>query len=684
MKADHLTYQRAATVSVWGLLIQLGLGLILLIYSILGADHAAQTAAIFVLAGIVPWLTLAIVFDQHRRERLESLEAETLDAQSAREASAFAGTDDLRVQAGRLAWMHRWLVPAVSLALAAGLLAVAFVRFRSGAAKLGFDKAGIDQFAKPDDRGWAIAVGIALAVVGFVFARFVSGMAKQKVWQPLRGGSAYAVGASLLGVAMVVGQIFDLANTDLVLRYLQVIIPGFMGLVGIEIVVSFLLNLYRPRKVGEIPRPAFDSPILSFVASPDRIAKTIGEAISYQFGVDVTGSWAYRLVARYVALLVVVGALILWLLTCFAVVGAGERGLRVRSGQFIEEVGPGLYVKAPWPFEVIETHPVGVNIASDGSPGMNLTNARPGERVPVILWTNEHNKDEVYSVVQPSATGQGGEGVGATRDLALIKTEIPLVYTIQDLKAFDQLAQPDFREDLIRAASQRQVWAFLATISEEQLLGPARAEATHELSRRIEDSLKSMSSGVSVVYTGIEGVHPPREAAEKYEALVQTSLQAQRVVEDARAAEATTLANAAGSVEKAREIVAEIEKLRAIPPGAENDAARMAQDRKIDELITGAGGSAAQALAQARAERWAKVMGQRGRSEAYQGQLVAYQANPLYYKTSRYLDVLAEIMKTTRVYIVPDGIDNNWMNIDLQDKGVQGDVFQAGSTVTNP
>lgn len=689
MKADHLTYQRAAAVSLWGLLIQLGLGLLLLVYAILGRDHAALSASIFVLVGVAAWLTLAIVFDQHRRERLEALEAETLDAQSARDASAFSAATDVRVQALRLESMHRWLVPVMSVAMALALLGLGFVRLRSGLEHIGYDKANVDQFVKPTDRGWAIAVGISLAVIGFVFARFVSGMAKQKVWANLRGGAVYAVGASLIGVAMLVGQLFDIGQIDVVLRYLQVVIPGFLILIGGEIFVSLLLNQYRPRRPGEVPRPAFDSPILSFVASPDRIAKTIGEAISYQFGVDVTGSWAYRLVSRYVPMLILVGGGVLWVLTCFAVVDGDERGLRIRNGRLIEEVGPGLYVKAPWPFEVIETRTVAANIGPDGRPGIELTNARPGDNLGVILWTDKHSEGETYNIVQSSmgraggaggASGTGTSTPGGLTGLSLIKTEIPLTYTVEDLQRFDALAAPEHRDDYLRAVAQREVWPLLASLSEGELLGPKRSASSEELARRVSGALRQAGAGVNVVSTGIEAVHPPRETAAQYEAVVTATIQSQRVVQAARTDEIRRLAAAAGSVEKAQHIIDEISRRDAMANAGAKAEEIEAQERVIDELITGAGGEAGQLLATARTERWTKLMGERGRSEAYTGQLAAYEANKAYYRVSRYLDALADAMKNSRVYIVPTNVGNTWMQVDLQDKGAGGNVFKAGET----
>jgi len=119
MKGDHRSYARATSTSLLGLAAQVTLGLGLLIYAVVGRDNAAFSASLHVLVMSLVWVVLVVVFDQHRRERLEALEAESLDASAAREASVFGtSSDDLRVNAKRLAWMHRVLVPGARVLLA--------------------------------------------------------------------------------------------------------------------------------------------------------------------------------------------------------------------------------------------------------------------------------------------------------------------------------------------------------------------------------------------------------------------------------------------------------------------------------------------------------------------------------------------------------------------------------------
>jgi len=305
MKADYLSFKRATSVALLGLAIQLGLGLALLVFSQLARDAASLTASLYILLGAAIWLSLAVVYDQHRRERIEAMEAESLAAISARQSAVFEeNAEDLRVAAKRLAWMHRVLLPGISLALAAVLIGVGLWRFKGGQTLASADSVSL---IASHYRNWAIALGIGAAVAGFIFARFVSGMAKQRVWANLRAGAAAAVGAALMGLAIVVSQFVVYAGSDAVARYLPAILPVVMIVLGGEIVLNFLLDIYRPRVPGEIPRPAFDSRILGFVAAPDKIAESIGGAINYQFGFNVTGSWFYQLLARWLPTLGVLG-----------------------------------------------------------------------------------------------------------------------------------------------------------------------------------------------------------------------------------------------------------------------------------------------------------------------------------------------------------------------------------------
>ena len=76
MRIDHFSYQQASRVSVLGFALQCLTGIVLLVFGRLAGDTTLVVASTAVLCGLPVWAALAVVFHQHRLERLESLERE--------------------------------------------------------------------------------------------------------------------------------------------------------------------------------------------------------------------------------------------------------------------------------------------------------------------------------------------------------------------------------------------------------------------------------------------------------------------------------------------------------------------------------------------------------------------------------------------------------------------------------
>lgn len=658
MRADHLTFRRATSISIVGLGVQASMALLLLAYAFFASDQAAMSAAMYAGIGLVLWVGLALVFHQHTLERLEAIEAEAYESSSAAQASVFeAGSDDLRVAARRLAWMHRVLLPIVSLLIGGALAGTGAARFLSGR-----DALDPDGFAPPQLVGWAIALGLGVAVIGFVFARFVAGMAVQREWSNLRAGAAYSVGTALVGLALAIAHFISFLGNDLILRYLSVAVPVYMMALGAEVFANFVLNVYRPRRAGEIPRPAFDSRILGFVATPDRLAESVGEAISYQFGFDVTKTWFYRLLSRTVTLLVALALGMLWALTSLGVVQPNERGLITRFGALRAEVGPGLHYKWPWPVERLETHPaLAVNELQLGSPP-------PESRFP-ILWTNPHGREgsEVYMLVQPEAQTVDG---AASRDLALLAVEIPIHYTVRDLAKFERLAPPAMRHDLLQAAASRVVIEYLATRTVMDVLGLGRDEINSDLRTLIGTRFEELDSGVELLFVGLAGAHPPidEDVARSFEGVVASEQRRETHIERAKADQVRRLTSVAGSVDLARRIITELDALEAMT-GAD-ERAITEQELKIEALLADAGGQAKSLILQARADRWKKHMDERGRASRHIGRMAAYRAAPTVFRAQQYLDALRDMAFDARVFILAHDVPHVRLDFDdLQDVG---------------
>lgn len=706
MKADHQSYRRATTVCLLGLAIQLVLTLILLLYGIFGRDALAMTASGFVGIGLIVWISLAIVYDQHRRERIEAMEAEAFAESDAAASSVFEeGGDELRVAARRLASLYRYFMPVTSLVVGGLLLGLGIWRFGVGKAHL-----DPDSWVHPAHMQWAMVIGLVVALAGFIFARFVSGMAKQPMWANLRAGAAYAVGAALFGLFLTIGHFVDSVGPDTLLRYLQIAYPIAIIVFGAEVFLNFVLNLYRPRQAGETPRPAFDSRLLGFVATPDRIAESINEAINYQFGVDVTGSWFYQLLSRSILLLVGLGVVVIWAMTLFAVVQPDQRGMILRFGRIIKpDVGPGLHVKAPWPIDRLMIPEYRLKDAklgksrtirtTTGVRTIQLGTLPPANKGPV-LWTNEHATQERYMLVQPTpstrairvaANEHGAEAGKQIRDYGLVSVGIPLLYKVTDPEAYELLASADQRDELLRVVAQREVFEYLTTVTVDDALSRGRSGVADKIWLRIQDAFSKLNpdengvprgAGVEVLFVGIENVHPPGGAppaanvAKAFEAVVQAEQIVQAKIEQARKDKIETLTRVVGTVDLAEQIIEQIDERNRLQRTGASEQALVEQDLKIEHLLEEAGGDAAATILAAKAERWKTHMGHRGRAAEYRGQLASYRASPMIYKADLYFEALKKAIRGARLYITSEDVPDLRVRFNLEDRDTGADVFE--------
>ncbi|HEX8877921.1 MAG TPA: SPFH domain-containing protein [Phycisphaerales bacterium] len=685
MRPDYLSYQRATSVSFLGLVIQGLLAAALVIYGVLGKDHAALTAGLFGAMGTVIWLALGIVFDQARRERIEAIEAETL-GQDAAAASVFESTgDEFRVAARRLNAMYKVFFPIVSVLFGAALIGVGYLRFKTGQ----------EEFPKLDAvpyRGWAIGIEAFIAVTLFLFARYAAGMAKQPVWANLKAGAASAAGLSLMCVALVVFHIVDIVGPDAPLRAMRIVLPVALMVFGVEVFVNFVLDVYRPRKPGESPRPAFNSPLLGLVASPETVARSINEAINYQLGYDVSGTWLYRLLSRAAAPLILGGFLIMWGASCFTVIEPHQRAMVLRFGKVVQEnVEPGLLVKAPWPIDevVIPTEVVrnekgeriGLAETATGVRVLQLATQPPTGAAGAILWTNDHAREEHYQVMQPAGASRTTTAPGS---VALLSLELPMFYSIENVALYEQLGPSEVRDELIKATAQREIIRYMATLSVDDILGTGREKTGAALLQRVQGALallnpdadgKGRGPGIRIISLGVAGVHPAKKVANEFEAVVGAEQNRQAKIDSARATAVETLTKVAGSVTLAEQIVSRIDSVDQMRSQGGDLEKINEKEFEIQKLLDQAGGRAATMIAQAKSERWARHMGERARAVRYSGLLESFKAAPELFKASLYFDALRTALADARLFVTSDRLPDLRITAELQDKDTGTNVF---------
>ncbi len=725
MRTDHHAYRKATGVAGFGLLLQGATTLTLLVFGMRSHDTPLLFAAGYAAGGLLVWLSLVAVFFQHRQERLESLETDELAA--ARGGFGGMGTATGRgagvgasgggggggagsgagagggsgsgggsiFQSGgaeegpgarRLRLMHKWLMPTVSLLLAAWLALAAWLML-AWLDRLGATVGGTD-FELTEARGCAVAICLAIALFSFIFSRFVAGMARHPAWQNLRGGAGVMVGNALVLLAVSVGLIFRFFDKDQPIFGVAWAIPIFMIVMAGEIAFNFVLNLYRPRRAGETPRPAFDSRVLSLLAAPESIVQSVGEAVNYQFGFDITSSWGYKLLLRSFGWLLAFGAIVLLALNMMVVVEPSEQGVIISGGDIAGEPGhqvhgAGIMWKLPWPLQSAAVYDVS---SIREMPLTAQRRLRPGEP---DLWNTELRTDtaldpflvgsslmrDAAALPDLEAGADAGDATSVSDLFALVEAEITLQYRIRPGGLLDYLAfssteprrrqGPDTRQQALKAMALREITQHLSRASLEEVIAAGQAGVIRDLERRIQAAFDLHRTGIEVVRLNVPMIRPAGQVAAGWEDLAIARQNRLKTVAAAQGKVAGDLARYVGDPALTDAIVEAVDRHRELRIQAGADAPEtIAQRQRVEELLQKAGGMLGQMIAGAEAERWITVMQAWARARQLEGQLAAYRAAPELFKQREIMRVIAKALATRRKYVLV-GIDPRVLNLDI-------------------
>ncbi|MDG2478145.1 MAG: SPFH domain-containing protein [Phycisphaerales bacterium] len=708
MRVDHLAYQRATNIAGLGFLLQAVFAGVLLVLGLALGDTGSVIASIWAMLGLVVWVGLLIVFNQHRLERLESLEADELLA-SGGEAALFEGADGIGgVAARRLRMLYRWVLPTLSLGLAVGLgvagwLVLAYLtETRSGEADAVFEIS--------IHRGWLIAIDIAFGIVAFIFSRFLAGMAEFSAWRNLRSGAGIMVGNALVCLAIAIAVVFSFFDIPGVIEGVAWGIPVFMFAVAIEIVLAIVLNAYRPRIAGEFPRAAFDSRTLSLLSRPDSFVRSINEAVNYQFGFDITSSWGYQLVLRSGVWLAGLSIVSLLAMSTLVVVGGREEGLRLRAGRIIpssegDVQSPGAFWKLPWPIEYATLHDV-TEVRS-----LSVTPAEEGISI-YDDWSKPaklENKAKDYQfIVRPSQLGQeeasklideldaADDGLVSNTDIALVRARIVLGWRVKgdddallqyldfgtDRKARRQRMTD--RQRILRSISIAEATRFFATLNLDDVLTTDRGNLGTVLKDRIQKRLDTLGAGIDVVNVSLPMVLPPADAVQSFEDLPVAVQQNLRTIRNAEREKTNVLNSAVGNpvfLQPLIEAVDAVESARlalSTADAVEHDAAQKRLDEAVEaaEVVVRKGGGAAyQIIAAAERGKLVDMLARRGQAARVRGQQSAWVAAPQLFRQRSIMKLYAQYLPSMRKYVI--GVDPSKLelNVELRELASPNTVF---------
>ncbi len=679
MRIDHHAYQRATGVAAAGLLAQLVIALLLLVFGKATGDTTSVIASAWAFTGLIVWLGLIVTFHQHRLERLESLEMD--GAGRVDEGGRLFSTDEARVARKRLGLMHSVLMPTLSVLFALLLVGCAYF-INNWMGIEGDANADVGEFGVSGALGWQLAVAFGIALLSFIFSRFLAGMAVQPAWANLRGGAGIMVGNALVTLALGVGSVVEIlrdqSQSQGVMRGIVWGIVVFMLVVAGETALNFLLNLYRPRRAGETPRPAFDSRLLSLLSAPDSIVRSINEAVNYQFGFDITSSWGYQLLLRNFVRLAGILVVVVVGLTTLVIVEPQEQGMRLRFGAPIGEVYQGgAMLKLPWPIDTALVDDV--NRVRE----LPLGKVQDTRKLDVIVWGEETPEVEITANLflvgsgtrDRALTGRAdpGEEVEATDQFAVVEADIVLQYRVRDHAFADYIgfsndtrsrrSRMDMRERALQAIALREVTRAMSVRSLDDVLSPPTDEPLVDvLAQSIQKAFDEAECGIEVVGLSIPRLRPPGREGGKFEELSIARQNGRRQLEEAQSTVSSTMSVLVGDLDRASEVyqgIIELEKLEARAKTGTDPAALAAANAlraRLEQMLLDSRAQAASVISNARAMRWNALMDAQAIAQDVLGQSHAWNVDPALYRTRATMDALGQSLAEVRAkyLLLPD------------------------------
>ncbi|MGE8354378.1 MAG: protease modulator HflK [Pseudomonas protegens] len=486
-------------------------------------------------------------------------------------------------------WVSRWreeaINPSPALALPAtelpheGLTAALAVRWRRLLQQIGAPTLWL--------AGWSLlilysamqvfnlslpAAGLGLgasvaAVLGLLLAFALLVLERQLAQEPSGEWPEAAALGQLLRVAIVCLLVSALcllfsSETALWPVRLAVLIGLLPALVAGELLLRALLSLFSPQREQLEPRLLAHSFIADMLRWPPQPLLSLQHELHNRFGIDLRQIWAFAYMRRALAPVLALVLLVGWLLTGVHELSMQNRGIYERFGKPVEVFGPGLHVGLPWPLGRVLSvengvvHELATSVGESPQPLQPASAEGPAPSIANRLWDASHVNDKSQVIASGSAQQQSFQ---------IVNMDVRFVYRIglDDGAALAATYNSSDVPTLIRSTASRVLVHDFASRTLDGLLGADRTALADDIGRAVQADLARLDSGVEILATVVEAIHPPAGAANAYHGVQAAQIGAQALISRERgaAAEQTNQAQLQASVvsDKARADAREVQ-----------------------------------------------------------------------------------------------------------------------------
>ena len=286
-----------------------------------------------------------------------------------------------------------------------------------------------------------------------------------------------------------------------------------------EILVTLLLEIYRPRVRGKVARPLYDSRVVGLLAQPESLFTTAAQTLDYQFGFKVSETWFFQLLKKNLPVLLLAQLAVLILSTCVVFVDAGEQAVLEHFGRPVATLDAGAHFKLPWPVEKIyryRTEQIQTFV-------VGYVPDAQSERASTILWSVAHGKEENFLVANRAPVTVQNDNAGTNDTLkappvSLISVSIPVQFQITNVT--DWAYNNADATNLLQSLATREVVRFLAGVDLNNVMSSNRLEAAETLRDSIQASANEYKLGAKIIFVGLQDIHPPTTVAGDYEKVI--------------------------------------------------------------------------------------------------------------------------------------------------------------------
>jgi regulator of protease activity HflC (stomatin/prohibitin superfamily) len=316
-----------------------------------------------------------------------------------------------------------------------------------------------------------------------------------------------------------------------------VLIGILPGLVAIELLLRAVLSIFSPRRELLEPTLLARSFVADMLRWPPRPLLALQHELRNRFGIDLRQIWAFSYMRRAFLPVLALVAAVGWLLTGIHEIPLQGRGIYERFGKPVQVFGPGLHSGLPWPLGrvlIVENGVVHELATSVGENAIPLQ-ADPAEGLAPVtanrLWDASHVNDKSQVI----ASSRGDQ-----QSFQIVNMDVRFVYRIglSDQAALAATYNSADVPTLIRSTASRILVHDFASRTLDGLLGQDRVGLGEEIGRAVQSDLEKLNSGVEILATVVEAIHPPAGAANAYHGVQAAQIGAQALISRERGAAA--------------------------------------------------------------------------------------------------------------------------------------------------